>query len=265
MPRAIRRLLLAAAVVAVAGCGSAKTRTIEPGPTEQFIRENVHRIGHGIPGGPITCPSGVKMTTGATIPCKVVLLAPRTLAQTYGTLVVHVASGGKLVFREQDLRVERVLHSYAGFATVIPRGFKDASGELPVDVFSAPTPSSPSLDADAGPRMGGVPAAIALVRVPAQGVDPGDVERAFKRQDPHASRFSPLRPLTVAGEPADSFDYYTSGTLRAPPHRRVTLRRLVIAVSHEDSLYLIGYSTAPSAYKAHLDAVKQVIRAWRWD
>jgi Domain of unknown function (DUF4333) len=73
MSRVVAPLLLAGALLApLAGCGSAKTHTLDAASAAQAIARNL-ADSTGLPTPKVTCPKGIEVKPGATFDCTTVL------------------------------------------------------------------------------------------------------------------------------------------------------------------------------------------------
>jgi hypothetical protein len=93
----MRTLLIAVAVLAVAGlvaaCGSFDSKA----SGEHLIRDYVKKFGHGqVTLSSVKCPSGVAQKQGTAYSCKVTLHNVTTERNASGTITVHIVNNDKV-------------------------------------------------------------------------------------------------------------------------------------------------------------------------
>ncbi|MHB8693344.1 MAG: hypothetical protein ACYDHH_19085 [Solirubrobacteraceae bacterium] len=152
------------------------------------------------------------------------------------------------------------------FTAVVPRGFVSGAG--------SPQSRSPNvLWVAIVPYVGNVSnfkADILVVHAPWTGPAHGRLTQAqitvavraeeagVKRDNPYVYGFSPVRPLTVGGEPAGSVDFF----VRKPGQPEVHVRSVFFVRGRWD--YSIGYRAVRSADARYIVAVDELIKGWRW-
>jgi hypothetical protein len=105
--RRLRMIMLAVAVLAVAGlvagCGSFDSKA----SGEHLIKDYVSKFGKGqVKLTSVSCPSGVAEKTGTSYACSVVLHNVSTGQRQSGTITVHIVSGDKVeIDGSQDVHV----------------------------------------------------------------------------------------------------------------------------------------------------------------
>jgi hypothetical protein len=105
----VRTVVVALAVLAVAGlvaaCGSFDSKA----SGENLVRNYVSRFGKGqVTLSSVNCPSGISQKTGTAYSCKVTLRNSRTGRRASGTITVHIAKGDKVEIQgAQDIHLSQ--------------------------------------------------------------------------------------------------------------------------------------------------------------
>jgi len=139
---------------------------------------------------------------------------------------------------------------HGGFSTIIPRGY-------------VPEESTAEYWAT-GPRTGESATTLLVLRKPAQEGDIRTVARKTQRAARRvlkAIHISPLRPLSVGGEPALSLDYVVKPSRK---ETRFAQHVTLVFVRHGEWVYFIRDFAPPTIYPAAASTLGEVIREWHW-
>jgi hypothetical protein len=136
-----------------------------------------------------------------------------------------------------------------GFSTVVPRGYAYKPGVAQYAV-----------SAD---EAGGHETVLDVVHQPAGEGDISTVARrvlgALRNPTNRPKHISPLRSLSVAGEPALAVDYVPTPARHVPPQHV-----LLVFVRHGEWVYTIQVVASPAGYPAAYEAFEGLTRNWRW-